>query len=310
MLYFCTQFLVKCLNMKKYKFLFLIFLIVVCFVCSCKNNKKKGEIEKVLSEWIGKEILFPENVPCYMAGKDTLTDICNKLFQKEFKILMYVDSAGCSSCRLKLFEWKQLMEEADSLFQGKVGFLLFFQPKTEREMSYLFALNRFDYSAYMDINGAINRLNRFPKAMEYQCFLLDSNNKVLMVGNPVLNLNIWKLYKTQIGGNKNTDPETLTTTTVDKMVHDYGAILKGSSNTAVFTITNTGDHPLVIYRVLSSCGCTNVDWNKQPVESGQTVTVRVEMVPDETGFFNKTIDIYCNTRNSPIRLMVNGNAKE
>ena len=295
--------------MQKLKSLLLLFfLIVVCFIYSCKGNKKRREVEKIVSEWIGKEILFPEYVPCYVAGKETLPEICNEWFQKEFKILMYVDSAGCSSCRLKLFEWKQLMEEADSLFQGKVGFLLIFQPKSAREMAYLFAREKFDYPVFMDIAGTMNRLNRFPKTMEYQCFLLDKDNKVLMVGNPVLNMGIWKLYKSQITSGKKTEPETLTTATVDKTVHDYGTILNSSSNPAVFTITNTGNHPLIVFRVAASCGCTNVEWDKRPVLPGQTINISVEMTPDESGFFSKTIDVYCNVKESSVRLMVNGNA--
>jgi hypothetical protein len=179
----------------------------------------------MVNEWMGKEILFPETVSCYVGGKETLPEICNECFQKDFKILIYLDSTGCSSCRLNLFEWKQLVEEADSLFHGKVGFLLFFQQKNEKEMSYLFAFNRFDYPVFMDIKGTINCLNRFPKAMEYQCFLLDSDNKVLMIGNPVLNPKIWELYKTKIANGKKTDPETLTTVPVDKTVHIRKSLL-------------------------------------------------------------------------------------
>ena len=127
-----------------------------------------------------------------------------------------------------------------------------------------------------------------------------------MVGNPVLNLNIWALYKSQITDRKKTEPETLTTVTVDKTVHEYGTIKKDSSNPAVFTITNTGSHPLIFFRVSASCGCTNVTWEKRPVEPGQTATISVEMTPDEVGYFSKTIDMYCNVKESPIRLTVNG----
>ena len=99
---------------------------------------------------------------------------------------------------------------------------------------------------------------------------------------------------------------SLTTATVDKTVHNYGSITTGSSHFAEFTITNTGNHPLLINRVSASCGCTNVTWEKQPVESGQTATVRVDMKPDETGYFDKTIDIYSNAKESPVRLRVTG----
>ena len=63
--------------------------------------------------------MFPENVSCYMAGKDTILELCNEWFQKDYKILMYIDSTGCSSCRLKLFEWKQFIEETDSYFKER-----------------------------------------------------------------------------------------------------------------------------------------------------------------------------------------------
>ena len=294
----------------KRKYLILFFIIAISFVYSCKDYKKRKEIEKIVNEWTGKEILFPENISCYIAGQDTLPQICNTLFQREFKILLYVDSLGCSSCRLNLFEWKQLMEEADSLFQGNVGFLLFFQPKSERESSYLFTRDQFDYPVFIDINGTIDQLNGFPKEMDYQCFLLDSNNKVLIIGNPALNLNNWELYKSQISGEKKTKPEFFTTVITDKTVHNYGAILKNSSNPADFTITNTGDHPLVIHRISSSCGCTNADWDKRPIEPGKTATISIEMTPDEAGYFSKTIDVYCNINESPLKLMINGNVND
>lgn len=37
---------------------------------------------------------------------------------------------------------------------------------------------------------------------------------------------------------------------------DYGEIAKGSDGVRVFEFTNTGDAPLIITDVKSSCGCT------------------------------------------------------
>ena len=177
----------------------LFFLIAVsASLCSCKNKNRRGEIEKIVAEWLGKEIRIPENLPCFVSGKETQPGSCDHWLQKEFKILMYVDSAGCSDCRLNLAAWKYLMEEADSLFGEQVGFLLYFQPKNAREMAYLLARDRFDYPVFMDLDGAINRLNSFPNDMQFQCFLLDKDNRVLMIGNPALNADIRELYKTQI----------------------------------------------------------------------------------------------------------------
>jgi hypothetical protein len=295
---------------RKAERLTLFFLFFSFFVCSCKDNRKREDAEKIVTEWTGKTIIFPKNVPCYVLGKDTLPELCNECFRKEYKILLYVDSSGCSSCRLKLFEWKQLIEEADSLFQGELGFLFYFQPKNIKEMDYLFVRDRFDYPALMDINGAINDLNHFPQAMPYQCFLLDRANKVLMIGNPVLNRKIWELYQSRITDEKKTESEILTAVKTDKAVYDYGTIRKGSTNAAVFTITNTGDQPLVISHVSASCGCTNVNREKQPVEAGKTTILRVEMTPAETGYFSKTVEVYCNAKESPVRLTLTGTAVE
>ena len=167
-------------------------------LCSCQGNKKREETTKLVLEWTGKEIKFPENVPCYISGIETLTEHCDECFRKEYKILLYVDSTGCSDCRLQLYEWIHLMEEADSMYQGRVGFLLFFQPKSMRTMISLFAREWFDCPVFMDFKGTINSLNCFPQEMEYQCFLLDRDNKVIAIGNPIMNRQIWELYQSHI----------------------------------------------------------------------------------------------------------------
>jgi hypothetical protein len=187
-----------------------ILVIIFCFV-SCQENKTISEIKGIVTEWMSKTIKFPADAQCCILGNDTLPAECKDLFNHDFKILLYVDSAGCSSCRLRLEQWKPLIEESDSLFQDKLGFLLFFQPKNKKEMSYIFKMNDFDYPVFIDINNSIDRLNHFPEKMEYQCFLLDKNNKVLMIGNPALNPKIWQLYKKQIDGKSETDANQLLT---------------------------------------------------------------------------------------------------
>ena len=184
-------------KLSAYKY-FVLFLVVFHCIISCTDNRRKTNISKVLTEWIGKEIQFPDHVQCFFSGRDTVLDLCAESFQKEFKILLYVDSTGCSDCRLKLNQWKQLIAETDSLYPDKVGFLFFFQPKSLKGMEYIFVRDRFDYPVLMDVKGEINDMNRFPTEMQYQCFLLDSNNKVLLIGNPTTNRKIWELYKAQI----------------------------------------------------------------------------------------------------------------
>jgi len=105
-------------------------IILLFLLCSCKEGRRRLNIQQVVAEWTGKEIQFPTGIPCRSMGIDT---DCINITNLNYKILLYVDSLGCSSCRLKLSEWKQIIAEADSLFSGEVDFLFFFQPKKQDE---------------------------------------------------------------------------------------------------------------------------------------------------------------------------------
>ena len=144
-----------------------LFLLITLFTfSSCKDNRKKNETSKIANEWEDKEILFPENLPCFGLGNDTLSEFCDEILTKEFKVLLYVDSAGCSSCRLKLLEWKQLIDEAEILYPGKVGFLFYVQPKRMADLTDMLLINGFDYPVFIDINGSIDSLNQFPQPIQ------------------------------------------------------------------------------------------------------------------------------------------------
>ncbi|GHT07506.1 hypothetical protein FACS189426_01040 [Bacteroidia bacterium] len=67
---------------------------------------------------------------------------------------------------------------------------------------------------------------------------------------------------------------------------------------------------MIINHVSTSCGCTAVEWEKQPVEPGKTADIKVEIKPEEDGYFNKTIDVYCNVKESPVKLSISGTANK
>ena len=56
---------------------------------------------------------------------------------------------------------------------------------------------------------------------------------------------------------------------------DYGEIAKGSDGIRVFEFTNTGNAPLVITNVKSSCGCTVPKKPTAPIAPGEKGEIEV-----------------------------------
>lgn len=95
---------------------------------------------------------------------------------------------------------------------------------------------------------------------------------------------------------------------VDKVVHNFGDIKLGSGPVScTFTITNKSDKPAVIYNVVSSCGCTDVDWTKEPVMPGKTGKISVTYTNDEGAYpFDKTLTVYLSDVKKPVLLKIRG----
>jgi hypothetical protein len=95
---------------------------------------------------------------------------------------------------------------------------------------------------------------------------------------------------------------------IDKMVHNFGDILLDSGPVSCqFKIRNTGDKPAVIYNVASSCGCTDVQWTKEPLMPGKTGTISVTYSNDEGAYpFDKNLTVYLSDIKKPVILKVRG----
>ena len=81
------------------------------------------------------------------------------------------------------------------------------------------------------------------------------------------------------------------------------------AQTHSFEVKNTGNQPLVIQDVTTSCGCITVDFAKEPVLPGGTAVVTVTYKADRAEYFNKTVTVYGNAEQLPVQLHVAGNAK-
>ena len=85
----------------------LLFLSMALFSC---QESEKGRVSRLVKEWDGKEIVFPERSVFTIQGRDTVSRPSG---DSPYKVLTYIDSLGCASCKLQLPRWKELMAEVE-----------------------------------------------------------------------------------------------------------------------------------------------------------------------------------------------------
>ena len=287
---------------------FIIIILGFVVFASCgKSNKDKSF--SLLQKWIGKELSFPARPVFTIQGKDTV----EYPIQNAYKILTYIDSTGCTSCKLKLAEWEKFITVVDSIRPHTVQFLFFLCPKNGMEIYQTLRVERFKQPICIDEGDYLNKLNHFPADMAFQTFLLDNDNRVVAMGNPIHNLKVRELYLKIIQGRevKSDDEDNVVQTIVDvdKVSTSMGNFDWQKEQKVTFIMKNVGDKLLAIEGVDTSCGCISVEYSKEPVRPGMDLNLSIIYKAEHPEHFSKTVRIHCNSESSPIILTVSGNAQ-
>ncbi len=92
----------------------------------------------------------------------------------------------------------------------------------------------------------------------------------------------------------------------DTISHNFGDLPYKAEANFEFIFYNTGEAPLLVSHVKSTCGCTVPEWSKEPVKAGNKGRIRVTYDTHRTGVFSKSIYVYSNASNGVQRLMITG----
>lgn len=87
---------------------------------------------------------------------------------------------------------------------------------------------------------------------------------------------------------------------------DYGKVKQGSDGVRVFEFTNVGKSPLIITRVIASCGCTVPKKPKDPIMPGEKGKIEVSYDTKRLGGFSKAITIFSNAKSSRKQIRIKG----
>lgn len=172
--------------------------LIVIWLClaglvfaSCDSRKVK--IKKQIDELYSNVLDIPY---CDM---DTLL-IDPLIFSNDAKynLLVYVDSSECTPCYASHHqEWEYTLNECKKYNPSITLTIIIESSIITDEIKEIFLRSNFPKSIFIDKTGIFRKKNpTFPNANNMHVLLLDKDNKVLLVGNPLNNKKIEELlYK-------------------------------------------------------------------------------------------------------------------
>ena len=94
----------------------------------------------------------------------------------------------------------------------------------------------------------------------------------------------------------------------DRTVHDFGDILTTDGpQSCSFSVKNISDEPLAIFEVVTSCGCTEAQWTKEPLQPGKSGTISATYNNEDGPYpFDKTLTVYISGLSKPVLLRLRG----
>ena len=267
--------------------LVVLFIIMSLDFVSCANE---NNINVLFECWIGKKMeIHTHNV-------EVINSIELKNNEQMFSIVNYIDSIGCIRCKSQLPDWKNFVDEIEQMFGDKVFVLIFMHPRRLVDAHYAIQKDSYPYPVCIDLNDEINKLNHFPDDDRFRCFLLDENNRVVLIGNPVQNPKIKDLYIRTICERLNINYSPKAENTLHK---NLGVFSQSETKTVQFEIKNPDKKILKIDSVFTSCECTTAKIDKKEILQNESAVLTVIYKPDGIGDFYREIYVKIHNEEKP-----------
>ena len=229
------------INSKICKGLFCLFFCLMAFSCSSRLGVKKNieqmmekpinTIEENMVRWLPRSTLYKED------GK-----------AKRFSFVVYVDSSQCTPCFINgLKEWNELLDLEKSK-KYNIRFLFIIESRIGESTLLCRRLNdsQFTHAVLIDKQYLFRKANpQIPKETMYHTFLLDKNSNVVLVGNPLHNEDVKKLFYRIL--DKNEVYEKKHSARKKAIVHSKDSFCSNVLTIAIFPVVNSA---LLCYRLL------------------------------------------------------------
>lgn len=161
-------------------------LLAMFFLSSCSD---KDQNEQYIRRWYGKTISFPDTLTFRLFAKEKVD---YRFSQSDYKLLVIVARGDCISCKLRIDDWTRFICDMDSS-NVDISYLFMLDPFYRRGL--YTELRSYDFSTPVCIDNVDGfRSKNKIQADESHVFLLDKENKIVAVGDPIAHKKIRNLY--------------------------------------------------------------------------------------------------------------------
>lgn len=271
----------------------IIFLLSI-FLLSC--SKQDGNRNPHLNAYsFGQKIELPKSLSIQILTKQIDYDFSNP----DFTILVQIDSTDCSPCEMKLKRWTTLINKCKQFDDLNLNFIMLINEDIKEE-----ALKIINHDLFLHPVSFINDSAMYRFDNGYNVYLLDSENRIILIGNPLTNPKIEELYFETFNeyGSSRTNLAQ-----IDIPFRNFGIVKPGESVSKTFLITNVSKQNLKIQAIIPSCDCINTAIDKKEIPHNKSATLSLTFTQDSTtGYKNRYVDIFYEGIEQPDRIGIYG----
>lgn len=238
---------------------------------------------------------------------DSIYSSLTERIAKEANLVLLIPKNPCHDCYIQEYNKLKLLHRG---VQDNIIILTNFE-KT-RDIKIFLNFNNLDYPIY---NSVLPIFNEFKESKNPMLFLIDSSYIPQYVFVPVsfipelsdkyfdFIVSDFFRFQQELKGN-------MVEINIDKSVYNFGELKLNEIAETQFEIQNVSNMPFIINDVKPDCGCTVVDWDRNPLPTGKKTLIKLQYNAHEGGFFSKKVSVFSNALDSPHILMIKGKVNQ
>ncbi len=180
--------------MKKIYFILIIystFTITSCIKKDTTQNELQKQIESIVLQMTGKRLYYPDSLTFYRDNNLIKSD--SLLSTKDKKIITVI-SGNCSKCVIAIRDWIPYYQNMKINGYGD-NLIILVENVTPKYFWEFYADSiPSDLIFIFDNKCVFSEQNKLPKNKSLNTFLVDQNNKIQLIGNPVYDKELGALY--------------------------------------------------------------------------------------------------------------------